>query len=74
MISQQQRRLIGNLVSSDTFSELIDEIKRDMFIDWSGESALQKRENLYYEALALDRIIDVLTAKAHEMTSGDTNA
>lgn len=74
MISHQESVLVKNLVNSEAFGSIIESIKRDLFEEWSGEGSKPERDDIYYEMLALDRLVENIITKAQESISGDTNA
>jgi len=73
MISSAQATLLQGLTSSSGFSDLLKEIAEELFEEWTQTTDLEDREHIFYQFHAMTLLVDVIEAKLHDLTSGDTN-
>lgn len=72
MITAAQASLISKIAGSREFALLLEEIGKELFLEWTQTLNEQDREKIYYQFHAVTLLQDVIEAKLHEMTSGDT--
>jgi len=73
MISTAQATLIQGLTNSEGFRALLEEIAEELFEEWTQTTDLEAREHIFYQFHAMTLLVDVIDAKLHDLTSGDTN-
>ena len=73
MISAAQATLLQGLIGSAGFGDLLTEIAEDLFEEWTQTTDLEAREHIFYQFHAMTLLADVIEAKIHDITSGDTN-
>ena len=73
MISAAQATLLRGLIGSAGFRDLLTEIAEELFEEWTQTTDLEAREHIFYQFHAMTLLADVIEAKIHDITSGDTN-
>jgi hypothetical protein len=59
---------VREILESKKFQELLSEMKRDMFNEWSEASTVEARESIFANLAVLERLVETLNTKSLETT------
>jgi hypothetical protein len=59
---------VREILESEKFQELLSEMKRDMFNEWSEAITVEARESIFADLAVLERLVETLNTKSLETT------